>query len=186
MRMTPAKLRAQRANAQKSTGPRTLRGRRRSAQNRRQLRLEPFLLDYLRHLGADLAEVRRLWQDLLAVFWFVEPDGYFCLERATWHWWLKLDALRKGDSQDRLKILDLKIEKILGELLQWFAKWHPDWERWVRKEIGKDVLQSPEAMRLAVEVRLATLRRHNHNGFSGGPPGVTSRRRTQSSKQLNT
>jgi hypothetical protein len=74
MRMTPDKLRAQRANAKRSTGPRTVHGKRRSARNRRKFPFWPALENYLRWRGADLAEVRRLWQDLLAVFWFVEPD----------------------------------------------------------------------------------------------------------------
>jgi hypothetical protein len=32
--------------------------------------------DLERH-GADLAEVKRLWQEVMAVFWFMDPDCAF-------------------------------------------------------------------------------------------------------------
>jgi hypothetical protein len=159
MRMTPAKLRAQRANAQLSTGPRTVEGRRRSALNRRRLPLSSILSEHLRGLGADLAEVRRLWQDVLAVFWFVEPDCYAYLQWAAVCWWRKLDAMRAGRSRSCVESLDADIDQHLRRVLERFAKGHQRWDGWLRREIGEDGSQGIGRLRAAVEARLGTFRR---------------------------
>jgi hypothetical protein len=158
MRMTPAKLRAQRANARLSTGPRTAAGLRRSALNRRRLKLSPVLSEHLKWRGADLAEVRRLWQDVLAVFWFADRDCYQYLQWAACSWWRKLQTLRAGGSEADVKYVDAEIEKYLRQVVGRFAKSRQRWEHWLRKEIGADVQQGMATLRVAVEGKLGTFR----------------------------
>jgi hypothetical protein len=170
MRMTPAKIRAQRANARLSTGPRTTAGRRRSAQNRRKLRLSPEVLENLEWHGADLAEVRRLWQDVMAVFWFFDFSCRFYLERAAYNWWLKLDALRKGSCKEEyLKRVEGDIENYLRLAVDRFAKGRQRWDRWLRKELGTDGRDSIRSVRVAVEKRLGSFQRTI--GAAVGPVG---------------
>jgi hypothetical protein len=159
MRMTPAKLRAQRANARLSTGPRTQDGRRRSAQNSRGLPFSPDVREDLERQGADLAEVKRLWQDVMAVFWFIDSDCHYYLQRATWHWWQKLNSLRHGGSPARVKCVEGDIEKCLRQALERFAKRRQRWERWLAKELGADVREGVGSVRAAVESRLEALQR---------------------------
>jgi hypothetical protein len=177
MRMTPAKLRAQRANARLSTGPRTEAGRRRSAQNSRQFPFSPTVRTDLERRGADLAEVRRLWQEVMAVFWFIDPDCSFYLQMAALNWWCKLDALRRGGSKADVKYVEGDIEKYLRLALERFAKRRQRWERWLCKELGADVREGMGCVRVAVESRLVTLQRTL--GLDT-PPGYSSaQKRTQ-------
>jgi hypothetical protein len=170
MRMTPAKIRAQRANARLSTGPRTLAGRRRSAQNRRKLRLSSNLRENLEWRGADLAEVRRLWQDVMAIFWFIDPSCRFYLEMAAYNWWLKLDMLRKGGGKkEYLNRVEGDIEKYLRMAVDRFAKGRQRWERWLRKELGTDGGDSIRSVRVAVEKRLGPFQ--SAVGVAIGPVG---------------
>jgi hypothetical protein len=69
---SPRQLAANRANARLSTGPRTREGRRRSALNR--LGVEISDLTPGRILRPEEArDFLRIWRDLVALFWFVEP-----------------------------------------------------------------------------------------------------------------
>jgi hypothetical protein len=158
MRMTPAKLRTQCANARLSTGPRTAGGLRRSALNRWRLKLSPVLSENLKGRRADLADVRQLWRDVLAVFWFVDRDCYQYLQWAACCWWRKLQTLRAGGSEADVKYVDAEIEKYLMEVVGRFAKSHQRWEHWLRKEIGADVQQGMATLRVAVEGRPGTFR----------------------------
>ena len=158
MRMTPAKLRAQRANAQRSTGPRTIQGRRRSSQNRRQLPLTPGLAEHFRWRKADPAEVKRLWQDLFAVFWFVQPECHAFLQWAAVSWWRKVDTLRERGSQYDVDRWDREIEQHLRSVLERFARENQRWKGWLRKEVGDDGQQGLSRLRAAVEARLTTFR----------------------------
>src|SRR5579872_6125530 len=100
IRITPAKLRAQRANARLSRGPRTREGRRRSSLNRRHMEIAwPF-----QWLERDQArELRRVWRDLVAAFWFADPAFLPGLRRTlkTLRWY--------GDPAARREKLDLEI-----------------------------------------------------------------------------
>jgi len=158
VRMTAARLQAQRANAKRSTGPRTLEGRRRSAFNRMRLPLEYWMRRDLERDGRSLAELRRLWHDLLAIFWFVQPcERYYGIYFAAWCWWDKLDALRRKTSSGILPeagVLDARIEGWLHQLLSRFAKGELHWQQRVREELGPDALCGTEALRIAVEARL--------------------------------
>ena len=67
--VTPARLAANRRNAQKSTGPRTAAGKRRVALNRRSRGLIPEELErQLVARGEDPREFRRLHRALIAIF----------------------------------------------------------------------------------------------------------------------
>ena len=87
-----ARLRAQRANARRSTGPRSAKGKRRSAMNG--LKFGSFE-GFLRTNGYPVDDLRRIWRDLAAIFWFVDPvDRYGSLEWCALRWWSKLQLLR--------------------------------------------------------------------------------------------
>jgi len=112
IRVTPAKLRAQRANARLSRGPRTPEGRRRSALNRLDTSLA-----YLLEPG-EARELRRIWRDLMAQFFFLKPElwrGDAWLEiRLQWvatAWWLKLALVQNGVQGEKLWDADRNIEQ---------------------------------------------------------------------------
>ena len=170
MTMTPRKLRAQRANARLSTGPSTAAGRRRSALNRRKLELSELMTDELKRRGADLAEVRRLWHYVLAVFWFLDADCYHYLQSAAWLWWQKLHAVRRGGSEHYVKYAEAQSERRLRQAVERFAKSHQRWENLLRKEFGVDVQEEGIApLRLAVESRMGAFRRMGR--LQHPPPG---------------
>ena len=76
---SPEQLAANRANAAKSTGPRTPQGKARSAQNARKHGFTAFTFAVVRL--EDLHEVAHLKDDLLAVFQPVNSQELFALER---------------------------------------------------------------------------------------------------------
>ena len=76
---SPEQLAANRANAAKSTGPRTPQGKARSAQNARKHGFTAFTFAVVRL--EDLQEVAHLKDDLLAVFQPVNSQELFALER---------------------------------------------------------------------------------------------------------
>jgi len=122
--------------------------------------LSPIVRENLEWHGADLAEVRRLWQDVMAVFWFIDSICRFYLEMAAYNWWLKLDAMRKGGGKEEyLKRVEGDIEKYLRLAVDRFAKRRQRWERWLGKELGADARDGIRSVRLAVERRLGTFQR---------------------------
>jgi hypothetical protein len=155
--LSRGRLRAQRANAQLSTGPRTLEGRRRAAFNRLRLPLQYWMRRDLERNGQSLAELRRLWHDLLAIFWFVDPvDRYYGVYWAACYWWKKLEALRRENPRlPEAKSLDAPIERWLDKLLSRFAEGDVDWQRRICAEFGPEALEGSEALRRIVEKRLA-------------------------------
>ena len=74
-RSSEAKLRAQGANAQRSTGPGTQAGRRRSALNRRRIRVSSLIAQWLNRSGG-LPDLERLFRDLLALFRGEQRPGH--------------------------------------------------------------------------------------------------------------
>ena len=118
-----------------------------------------------------MAEVRRLWQDVMAVFWFMDPSCRFYLLQAAYNWWLKLDTQRRGGSEDYLRCTERDIEKYLSLAVERFAKGRQRWYRWLRKELGVDVQEGTRAVRAAVEGRLRTFQRAiaPRVGFTVGP-----------------
>ena len=66
---SPARLAANRRNAQKSTGPKTKAGKRRAALNSRQRDLVPPAIEQqLKARGESSRDFRRLHRDLVAIF----------------------------------------------------------------------------------------------------------------------
>lgn len=162
-RMTPARLRAQRANARLSTGPRTLDGSRRAALNRLRFPLDPSNRRHMKRHGQDSGELQRIWRELAAIFWFLDPtERYFGLYLAAWRWWRKLNALRAGPATGGFRAdlaeLNSDVDACLALLISRHARATHDWERPILKALGKDALNSTQALRAAVEARLDEFR----------------------------
>lgn len=162
-RMTPAKLHAQRANARLSTGPQTLYGSRRAAVNRLRSPLEPWMRSQVKLPVRDYVELQRIWRELAAIFWFLDPvERYFTLYLAAWRWWRKLNALRAapvgGRFQADLEELNSDLDACLAMLISRYARHTQQWDRRILKELGKDALKSTAVLRLAVEARLDEFR----------------------------
>ena len=167
--ITPAKLRAQQANARLSRGPRTREGRRRSALNRRGMGLASILQATGRK--RDARELLDLWRDLLAQFWFIKPELWqrpprlrsclgidFRLEQVAWAWWRKLRSVRTGASKEDLAKSDAWIESDLAAFLSEFRVEHPKADYWLRKEFGADRRLGMAALRERIEARLGAFR----------------------------
>ncbi|MGD0500648.1 MAG: hypothetical protein ABSC23_19685, partial [Bryobacteraceae bacterium] len=77
--VSPKRIAANRANAAKSTGPRTSAGRARSAQNARKHGFTASTFAVVRL--EDLQEIDHLRQDLLAVYQPVNSQELFAIER---------------------------------------------------------------------------------------------------------
>ncbi|MGD0499927.1 MAG: hypothetical protein ABSC23_15980, partial [Bryobacteraceae bacterium] len=77
--VSPQRIAANRANAAKSTGPRTSAGRARSAQNARKHGFAASTFAVVRL--EDLQEIDHLRQDLLAVYQPVNSQELFAIER---------------------------------------------------------------------------------------------------------
>lgn len=169
--MTPAKLRAQRANAQLSTGPRTPEGRRRSALNR--LDAEVLDLPGGRWLHGGVRDFQRIWRDLVALFWFVNPAWWrerpkleFYLRRAAWAWWEKLCTTRSGFlSVDEAK--NASIESHLSDFLFELRLCNQKYRCRLRKEFGADGRGDFGKLREGIEARLSVFRDLRVNGSQG-------------------
>ena len=157
MRMTPAKLRAQRANARLGRGPRTKEGRRRSALNGRLIKLQAFTLEGMRRRGKDPKELQRLWRDLLALFWFAEPPLGVLLEMLAWEWWRKLEMVRDG-KVEAAQQQDGEIERELAGYVRRFRWMDEKWSYWLRKRFGTDCATDMRRLRECLESRLALFR----------------------------
>lgn len=179
-RMTPAKLRAQRANARLSTGPRTPDGSRRAALNRLRFPLDRWTRRQMKLQVRDYAELQRIWRELAAIFWFLGPaERHFSLYFAAWEWWRKLAGVRAGASEADLDRLNSHVDASLARLLSRYAHASLEWDRRLSKEMGKDALRSIAALRMAVEARLdefrdVRTRREGRRGGSRTVPGRTS------------
>jgi hypothetical protein len=159
--ISECRLRAQRANAQLSTGPRTAAGRRRSARNRLGLKRGGLFgwggLDPVRY-----GDVLRVWRDLAALFWFVKPALWFeeprlknALQDAGLAWSAKLRAARQGFFSDRL---NNDIHSHLSEFLFEFRLHNRKCDDWLRKEFGTDGAGDINSLRQAIERRLSSFR----------------------------
>lgn len=177
--ISECRLRAQRANAQLSTGPRTAAGRRRSARNRLGLKRGGLFgwggLDPARY-----PDLLRVWRDLAALFWFVKPALWFeepklknALEDAGLAWSAKLMAARKGFFSDRL---NNEIHSRLSEFLFQFRLHNQKCDDWLRKEFGTDGVTDIGSLREAIERRLSSFREwprlvaQANRGRKGNPP----------------
>jgi hypothetical protein len=168
--MTPVKLRAQRANARLSRGPRTPEGRRRSALNHRGMGLARTF-----NRPGETQELLRIWRDLLAQFWFMKPELWRArpllelhLERAALLWWGKLDLVRKGLRGENLWAKNKEIEERLSDFLFQLRMGNQKCGYWLRKQFGTDGGLDIPALRESIEARLGLF-----GPFFGEPPGAT-------------
>lgn len=156
MRVTPAKLRAQRANARRSTGPRTAEGRLRSSLNSLKAHPSP-LGPVARAAGRRPEEFLRIWRDLLALFWFVEPVSQYHqtvlqtrLESLARAWWMKFSlAALANDGQT-----DADIESRLGAFLTELRQCRQKYLYRLRSKFGTDGRRGLGALRESIEARL--------------------------------
>jgi hypothetical protein len=168
IRMTAVKLRAQRANARLSKGPKTPEGRRRAALNRRGMKLS-FLLQGEKGRLRERKELLRIWRDLLALFWFVkpglreeEPKLESCLEKVAWDWWEKLQWLRDGFSKEGLWRQDGRIEGDLWSFLFEFRLANRKADYWLCKEFGTNGRTFLAPLRESIEKRLGAFRKYRN------------------------
>jgi hypothetical protein len=167
-----ARLRAQRANAERSTGPRTLAGRRRSALNRLGWKAsDRKMMAWLQ--PQDRQEFLKVWRDLRALFWFVpeelwreHPRLEFYLQGAATAWHSKLLAARKGFFGDGL---NLQIESQLYEFALQLHFCQRKARYWCRKEFGADGSTDIQALRARIEARLGTYSQMAEIAKKGAP-----------------
>ena len=154
-----ARMRAQRANAQLSTGPRTREGRRRSALNR---------------LGAKASgrggfgnvkfsgqrDFLCVWRDLLALFWFIKPEWWrehprleFHFRAAAWEWTTKLPKVRSGTP---CASVNESIQWSLSNFIFQFRVCNQKCHYWLQKEFGVDGRRDIVKLREAIEERLSS------------------------------
>jgi len=162
---TPRRLRAQHANASRSTGPKTREGRRRAALNRREFVFSEGGREIMDHHQGDLREYQRIWRDLLAIFDFMGPQMEPYLAVIAADWWLKAhyahrdrtpEALR-GREERLLRIIDARLETELRELVAAYRVFSRQWRSHLQRELGSSGRVGLWHLRLAVETRLGPL-----------------------------
>jgi len=118
--LSPARLAANRRNAQKSTGPKTNAGKRRAALNSRRFGLAPPEIErQLRARGEDPRDFRRLHRDLAALFPTHDPPGEAAVQALAMTWWEKARRIRNwvAAGPARTNDLDEKIEQLVTFLV---------------------------------------------------------------------
>lgn len=185
--MSPARLRAQLANARLSTGPRTRAGRRRSALNRLGLRRSE-----LEGLGSSTAEryreSLRVWRDLVVAFRFIRPEVWretpaleFHLRQAAEAWVSKLHSERDGFIN---KQMNAEIHLHLSRFMYGYRSGNRKADCRLRREFGADGRTDIDQLRAAIEARLSSFRGRSKLLLraAGGPPGWSPSDRTQFQK----
>jgi len=154
---SPARLRAQRANAQLSTGPRTRQGRQRSALNRLGFKASGW-----RAFGGfefrGQRDFLRVWRDLLALFWFIKPEWWrehpkleYSFRSAAWDWSRKLPLVRSGSPCGSI---NESIQSSLSQFIFEFRLCNQKCHYWLGKEFGADGRTDIVKLREAIEARL--------------------------------
>jgi hypothetical protein len=159
--ISDARLRAQRANAQLSTGPRTQAGRRRSALNRLGIKSS----GPAGWGGSQIKGQRaflRVWHDLLAAFCFVKPEAWrwnprlgLDVKAAALVWSEKLLAARQGFRRDGL---NASIHSHLSQFIFEFESCNQKCHYWLEKEFGADGRSDIVKLREGIEARLGSFR----------------------------
>jgi len=153
---SPLRIAANRRNALKSTGPRTLAGKRRVALNARRRGLCSEELErQLRARGEDPQEFRRLHRDLIAIF---HPKDHAAVEAVALMaqtWWEKARRIRDwvAAGQPRTDELDARLEKLLVLLVYGERQRHGWWRHRLAAVLGRPV-GSPNGVRHKIEARL--------------------------------
>ena len=154
--ISPARLAANRRNAQKSTGPRTAAGRRRVALNaRRRDLISEELQRQLVARGEDPREFRRLHRDLIAIFRPEERAGVHVVLLMALTWWEKARRIRNWVSAGPAHVddLDKRLEEWLGFLVYLQRQRHVWWQHRLIAVLGRP-LGGPADVRRKIEARL--------------------------------
>jgi len=152
---TAKRMRAQRRNAARSTGPRSKEGRRRSALNQRRLALPRLASEIIESLKADPQDFLRTWRDVLAIFWFMDPEVQPFLDAVAWDWWLKQHyAVNGGSNELTLRAIDVRLECELHALVSAYRMLNRKWQCRLQSELGSSGRAGMWHLRLAVETRL--------------------------------
>jgi len=156
--LSPARLAANRRNAQKSTGPRTKAGKRRAALNARRLGLAaPEIERQLQARGEDPRDFRRLHRDLAALFQPQDVAGEAAVRLLAVTWWEKARRIRNcvTASAALTDDLDQKIEELLTFVVYVQRQLHRPWQAWLMEVLGPE-LGKPADVRRKIERRLST------------------------------
>ena len=132
---SPARLAANRRNAQKSTGPRTAAGKRRAALNSQRRGLAPPEIErQLQERGENPHDFRGLHRDLVALFPPHEASDETAVRVLAETWWEKARRLRdwvrdgKPVTRDLARDLDAKIDQLIlflvNKRMERHEKWH--------------------------------------------------------------
>lgn len=166
-RTSALKIAANRRNAIKSTGPKTLAGKRRAALNTRRRGLIPEAVErQLLARGENLEDFRRLHRDLIAIF--RPKDGWEKggVEALAFLWWKKARRIRGwiGAGQARCQDLDGQIDELIRLLLLTQKAQRQWWKARISSVLGYG-MRGPQDVRLRIESRLFVF---------GGRPGKRS------------
>jgi len=155
---SPLRLAANRRNALKSTGPRTVAGKRRAALNgiERSLCSEE-LEKQLQARGRDPREFRDLHRDLMAIFNPKAKATFAAVEMLARLWWEKARRIQAwvGAGAPSTDDLDAKLEAVMHVLVLTKQMRHEWWRTELTAVLGRRPLPTPAAVRSAVEARLS-------------------------------
>ncbi len=155
--LSPARLAANRRNAQKSTGPKTKAGKRRAALNARRLGLAPPEIErQLQARGEDPRDLRRLHCDVAALFQPHDVAGEAAVQLLAMTWWEKARRIRNwvAAGPARTDDLDGKIEQLLTFLVNVQRQRHERWRVRLVDVLGS-ALGGPADVRRKIERRLS-------------------------------
>jgi len=147
---------ANRRNARRSTGPKTIAGKRRSSLNRLRRNLCPADLERdMRAHGEDPREFCRLHRDLIAIFRPKEPTDVSAVELMARTWWAKARRIRERAVAGPVNCDDLdgRLEKLLLYLVTEQRVRHEWWAVWLKRVVGSPI-GSPAKVRRQIESRL--------------------------------
>jgi len=157
---SPARLAANRRNAQKSTGPRTAAGKCRAALNSKRRGLaRPEIERQLQGRGENPHDFRGLHRDLVALFPPQEASDETAVRVLAETWWEKARRLRdwagegKPITRDLACDLDAKIEQLLVFLVNRRMERHEKWYVRLTEVLGRG-LGGPANTRRKIERRL--------------------------------
>jgi len=153
-RLSPARLAANRRNAQKSTGPKTKAGKRRAALNAFRL-APPEIERQLRVRGEDPRDFRRLHRDVAALFQPHDVAGAAAVQLLAMKWWEKARRIRNCVTAGEALTddLDEKIEELLTFVAYVQRQLHQPWQARLMEVLGPE-LGKPADVRRKIERRL--------------------------------